>query len=58
MAEDAFDRWWSWARKPITSLETIPAEIHNPVMALPEADRQDRERVNDVVRQWQGGPHF
>ncbi len=50
---DAFDRWWAWARKPVSSLETIPAEIHNPVMALAEEARRDRARVNEAVRQWQ-----
>jgi hypothetical protein len=47
---DAFDRWWAWARKPLASIEMIPADIHNPVMALPEADRRDRELVNEAVR--------
>jgi hypothetical protein len=41
--KDAFDQWWEWARKPLDSLLTIPAEIHNPVMALPENERRDRE---------------
>jgi hypothetical protein len=49
--KDAFDRWWHWATKPVSSLETIPAEIYRAVMALPEAARQDRERVNQAVRQ-------
>jgi hypothetical protein len=47
---DAFDRWWAWARKPVDSYETILAEIHNPIMGLSEAERQDRKRVNDAVQ--------
>lgn len=50
---DAFDQWWAWANKPLVSLATIPAEIHNPVMGLPEADRRDRELVNAAIRRWQ-----
>ena len=49
---DAFDRWWAWANKPLDSLATIPAEIHEPVMALPEEARADRARVNEAVRRW------
>jgi hypothetical protein len=33
MDKDAFDLWWEWADKPVESMLTIPAEIHNPVMA-------------------------
>jgi hypothetical protein len=51
-ARDAFDRWWHWATKEVTSFETIPAEIHNPVMALPEEARRHREWVNAAVRRW------
>ena len=47
---DAFDRWWQWVTKPVSSLETIPVEVYRAVMALPEAARQDRERVNEAVR--------
>jgi hypothetical protein len=49
---DAFDRWWHWATKPASSHETIPGEIHYPVMELPEAARRDRERINEAVRRW------
>jgi hypothetical protein len=48
---DAFDCWWQWVTKPVSSLETIPVEVYRAVMALPEAARQDRERVNEAVRQ-------
>lgn len=46
---DAFDRWWQWAEKPLDSYLTIPAEIHQAVMALPPEARRDRARVNAVV---------
>ena len=49
---DAFDRWWQWARKPVESHETVPAEIHNPIMSLTEDERHDRERVYAAVRDW------
>jgi len=52
--KDAFDQWWEWARKPLDSPLTIPASIHNPIMALPEDDRQDRQKVNEAVRQYDG----
>ena len=48
---DAFDCWWQWVTKPVSSLETIPVEVYRAVIALPEAARQDRERVNEAVRQ-------
>ncbi len=46
---DAFDRWWNWASKDLDNPLTIPAEIHNPIMALSEEDRRDREKVNEAV---------
>ena len=49
---DAFDRWWHWANKSLDNYLTIPAEIHNPVMTLPEDARRDRGEVNKAVRQW------
>jgi hypothetical protein len=49
---DAFDLWWEWAEKPLDSDLTIPADIHNPVMALPEEDRHDRTKVNEAVRRY------
>jgi hypothetical protein len=48
--KDAFDQWREWAEKPLNSYLTIPAEIHEAVMALPEEDRRDRDRVNEAVR--------
>ena len=54
---DAFDRWWAWATKPLDSLATIPAEIHEPVMALPAEARRDRARVNQAVAQWPARPN-
>ena len=51
--KDAFDLGWEWAEKPLDSGLTIPAEIHNPVMALSEEDRHDREKVNEAVRRYQ-----
>ncbi len=43
---DAFDRFWQWAEKDPESLLTIPAELHQAVMALSPEDRRDREKVN------------
>jgi hypothetical protein len=51
--KDAFDQWWEWANKPFSEMATIPAEIHQPVMALPPEDRQDRAKVNEAVRRHQ-----
>jgi hypothetical protein len=48
--KDAFDQWWEWANKPFSDMATIPAEIHQPVMALPPEDRHDRAKVNKAVR--------
>jgi hypothetical protein len=48
--KDAFDLWWAWAVKPVDSTLTIPAEIHEAVMALPPEERCDRTKVNDAVR--------
>jgi hypothetical protein len=48
MAEDdAFDRSWAWANKPLDSPLTIPAEIHDAVMMLTEDERKDRHRQRD-----------
>jgi hypothetical protein len=47
--KDAFDQWWEWAEKPLDSGLTIPAEIHNAVMALPPEERRDRAKVNEAV---------
>jgi hypothetical protein len=49
--KDAFDLWWAWAEKPRHSPLTIPAEIHEAVMALPPNERHDREKVNAAVRE-------
>jgi hypothetical protein len=49
-SKDAFDLWWAWAEKPPDSPLTIPAEIHEAVMALPPEERRDREKVNEAVR--------
>jgi hypothetical protein len=46
---DAFDRWWQWAEKPLSSPLTIPAEIHEPIMQLAPEDRRDRVKVNEAV---------
>lgn len=35
---------------PLDNLMTIPAEIHDAVMALPQDERRDHEKVNDAVR--------
>ncbi len=49
--KDAFDLWWAWAEKPPHSTLTIPAEIHEAVMALPPNERRDRAKVNEAVRE-------
>jgi hypothetical protein len=43
---DAYDRFWQWAEKPLESLLTIPAELHQAVMTLSPEDRRDRAKVN------------
>jgi hypothetical protein len=48
--KDAFDQWWEWGEKPLDGILTIPAEIHDAVMALPPEERRDREKVNEAVR--------
>jgi hypothetical protein len=35
---------------------TIPAELHDAVMALSPEDRRDREKVNDAVRRYRESP--
>ena len=48
--KDAFDQWWEWANKPFSDVATIPAVIHEAVMALSPEDRRDRAKVNEAVR--------
>jgi hypothetical protein len=48
--KDAFDLWWEWAEKPVDSMLTIDAAIHDAVMALPSDERRDRAKVNEAVR--------
>ena len=43
--KDAFDQWWEWANKPFSDMATIPAEIHEPVIALSLEDRHDRAKA-------------
>jgi len=43
--KDAFDLWWQWAEKPLDSMLTIDAAIHDAVMTLPPDERRDREDV-------------
>ena len=52
--KDAFDLWWAWAEKPPHSTLTIPAEIHEAVMALPPNERHDRAKVKEAVRKSRG----
>jgi hypothetical protein len=47
---DALERFWQWVEKPLSSRQTIPAELHRAVMELPEEDRRDRARVNEAYR--------
>jgi hypothetical protein len=48
--KDAFDLWWEWAEKPLDSMLTIPAELHDAVMALSLDERRDRAKVNEAAR--------
>ena len=48
---DAFDLWWEWAEKPLDSMLTIPAELHDAVMALSPDERRDRAKVNEAAQQ-------
>ena len=50
MHKGAFDLWWEWAEKPVDSMLTIDAAIHDAVMALPPDERRDRDKVNAAVR--------
>jgi hypothetical protein len=52
---DALDRWWYWAEKPHESMLTIPAELHDAVMALSPDERRDRAKVNEAVRRYRNG---
>jgi hypothetical protein len=54
--KDAFDQWWDWANKPFSAMATIPAEIHEPVMALSPEDRHDREKVSGAAASMQAAP--
>ena len=47
--KDAFDLWQEWINKPLQSPLTISDEIYNAVLALPEEERGDREKVNQAV---------
>jgi hypothetical protein len=47
--KDTFDQWWEWADKPLDSMLTIPAEMHEAVMALPPDERRDHAKVNEAV---------
>ena len=51
---NAFDQWWEWAEKPLDSMLTIPAELHDAVMALSPDERGDREKVDEAARQAAG----
>jgi hypothetical protein len=51
---DAFDRWVEWRHKPPGDRRGIPAELYAAVMCLPEADRSDRQRANEAVRNQDG----
>ena len=42
--------WWEWAEKPVDSMLTIDAAIHDAVMALPPDERRDRAKVKEAVR--------
>jgi hypothetical protein len=48
-AQALFDQWWERARKPLDSYLTIPADPHEAVMSLSEAERRDRVRVIETA---------
>jgi hypothetical protein len=50
MPKDAFDQFWGWANKPLSSRRKISAEIRDGVMMLTEEERKDRAIVNETVR--------
>jgi hypothetical protein len=47
---DDFDCFWQWANKPLDSMLTIPAEIHQAITSLPPEARHDQDKVNKAVR--------
>ncbi|MBV9067020.1 MAG: hypothetical protein JO141_25975 [Bradyrhizobium sp.] len=47
---DAFDQFWRWRNKPPDSRLELPGELYGAVMSLPEAERSDREAVNEAAR--------
>jgi hypothetical protein len=47
---DAFEQWMEWRDKPPGDRRSIPAELYAAVTSLPEADRSDRQRVNEAIR--------
>jgi hypothetical protein len=49
--KDAFDLWWEWAEKPLNSMLTIPAGLHDAVMALSPDERRDRAKVSEAAHQ-------
>jgi len=51
MHKGAFDLWREWVEKPIDSMLTIDAAIHDVVMALSPDERRDRAKVNEAVRE-------
>ena len=49
---DAFDRYWEWANKPVGNRLMLDGLLYNPIMALSEKDRKDRQKVNDAVERY------
>jgi hypothetical protein len=47
---DAFDQWMEWRYKSLGDRRSISAELYAAVTSLSEADRSDRQRVNEAVR--------
>jgi hypothetical protein len=48
--KDTFEQRWDWANKPFSDMASIPAEIHEPVMALPlELTPKGVALLKDVV---------
>jgi len=49
--KDAFDLWWEWAEKPLDSMLTIPAALHDAVVAPSPEDRRDHAKLDEAARQ-------
>ena len=49
--KEAFDLWWEWAEKPLDCMLTIPAALHDAVVAPSPEDRRDHAKLDEAARQ-------